>query len=93
MDNPIEQIERRKMQDYISARPLFKEQIAAALAKSCTIIWNHGWFARYLPIFRLCSITTHTSLPFPPVLRLARNNRSGSLFLISATSSPFLSEV
>lgn len=33
MDNPIEQIERRKVQDYLSARPLFKEQIAAALAK------------------------------------------------------------
>ncbi|MEO7020567.1 MAG: site-specific integrase [Ktedonobacteraceae bacterium] len=33
MDNPIEHIERRKVQDYISARPLFKDQIAAALAK------------------------------------------------------------
>jgi integrase/recombinase XerC len=33
MDNPIEQIERRNVQDYVSARPLFKDQIAAALAK------------------------------------------------------------
>jgi integrase/recombinase XerD len=33
MDNPIEQIERRRIQDYASARPLFKEQIVAALAK------------------------------------------------------------
>jgi site-specific recombinase XerD len=33
MENPIEQIERRKVQDYGSARPLFKDQIAAALAK------------------------------------------------------------
>lgn len=33
MDNPIEQIERRKIQDYVSARPLFRDQIAAALAK------------------------------------------------------------
>ena len=33
MDNPIEQIERRKIQDYISARPLFNDQIAAALEK------------------------------------------------------------
>ncbi len=33
MDNPIEQIERRKHQDYASAQPLFKDQIAAALAK------------------------------------------------------------
>jgi integrase len=33
MDNPLEQIERRKVQDYVSARPLFKEQIAAAFAK------------------------------------------------------------
>jgi integrase/recombinase XerD len=33
MENPIEQIERRKVQDYVSARPLFKDQIAAALAK------------------------------------------------------------
>ena len=33
MENPIEQIERRKVQDYISARPLFRDQIAAALAK------------------------------------------------------------
>jgi integrase len=32
MENPIEQIERRKIQDYVSARPLFKEQIATALA-------------------------------------------------------------
>jgi site-specific recombinase XerD len=33
LDNPIEQIERRKVQDYISARPLFNEQIATAFAK------------------------------------------------------------
>ena len=33
MDNPIEQIERRKIQEYSSAQPLFKEQIAAAFAK------------------------------------------------------------
>jgi integrase len=33
VDNPIEQIERRKIQDYVSARPLFKDQIATALAK------------------------------------------------------------
>lgn len=33
MDNPLEQIERRKVQDYVSARPLFKNQIAAAFAK------------------------------------------------------------
>src|SRR5450631_71434 len=33
MENPIEQIERRKVQDCVSARPLFKDQIAAALAK------------------------------------------------------------
>jgi integrase/recombinase XerD len=33
MENPIEPIERRKVQDYASARPLFKDQIAAALAK------------------------------------------------------------
>jgi integrase len=33
MENPIEQIERRKVQDYVSARPLFRDQIAAALAK------------------------------------------------------------
>lgn len=33
MDNPIEQIERRRIQDYASARALPKEQIAAALAK------------------------------------------------------------
>jgi integrase len=33
MENPIEQIERRKVQDYVSARPLFKDQIAAALKK------------------------------------------------------------
>lgn len=32
MENPIEQIERRKVQDYVSARPLFRDQIAAALA-------------------------------------------------------------
>jgi integrase/recombinase XerD len=33
LDNPLEQIERRKVQDYISARPLFNEQIANAFAK------------------------------------------------------------
>jgi integrase len=33
MDNPLEPIERRKVQDYASARPLFKEQIAEAFAK------------------------------------------------------------
>ncbi len=33
MENPIEQIERRKIQDYVSARPFFKDQIASALAK------------------------------------------------------------
>lgn len=33
MDNPLEQIERRKVQDYVLARPLFKEQIAEAFAR------------------------------------------------------------
>jgi integrase/recombinase XerD len=33
MDNPIEQIERRKVQDNVSAHPLFKDQIVTALAK------------------------------------------------------------
>ncbi len=33
LDNPLEQIERRKVQDYVSARPLFNEQIADAFAK------------------------------------------------------------
>jgi integrase/recombinase XerD len=33
MDNPLEHIERRKVQEYASARPLFNDQIAMALAK------------------------------------------------------------
>jgi integrase len=33
LENPLEQIERRKVQDYVSARPLFNEQIADAFAK------------------------------------------------------------
>lgn len=33
LENPLEQIERRKVQDYISAHPLFNEQIADAFAK------------------------------------------------------------
>ncbi|GCE15082.1 tyrosine recombinase XerC [Tengunoibacter tsumagoiensis] len=33
MDNPIEQITRRKIQEYVSARPLSKEQISAALTR------------------------------------------------------------
>lgn len=33
MENPIEQITRRRVQDYVSAQPLFKDQITAALAK------------------------------------------------------------